>query len=300
MGATNRSFAQGRFGCSIDGKFAGYIKKVAGGTIKGELVKHNLGTTYHQKKHLATISHEPLNIDISMGMGQVFWEWVKASFDKGFVEKTVELQAANFNQEVQAVRVFNDAFIEEFNFPKCDGADKGPGYFSCKIRPRIIRYEKGSGQLTGEENANAKKWLSSNFRFELGDLPCDRVATIDPIYFTQKTVRDEVGAFREPMVEAAALEVSNIKLSISMADVEPWRQWHQSFVIDGKCTDGDELTGSLTFLGPDMTEELMTVSFTHVGIISLEQQAVEANSDKVARFDVELYVEEIHIDAFST
>lgn len=299
MGAGKRSFAQGRFGCQIDGKFAGYIKKVAGGTIAGELVKHNLGTTYHVKKHLATIEHKPLNITISMGMGQVFWEWVKASFDRGFVEKTVELHAANFNQEVQAVRVFNDAFIEEFKFPACDGSSKEAGYFECKIRPRIIRYEKGSGSLSGEENANSKKWLCSNFRFELGDLPCDRVAKIDPISFSQKTVRDEVGAFREPMVEAAALEVSNIKLSISMADLGPWMDWHKSFVIDGVCADGDELNGSLTFFGPDLKEELMSISFNHVGIISLEQQAVEANKEGVARFDVELYVEEIKIDTYT-
>ncbi len=298
MGA-KRSFTAGRFAMGIDGVFAGFIKKVSGGTVKGELVKHNLGTSFYQKKHLATISHEPLNLEMSMGMGKPMWDWVKASFDKGFVQKNCELMAADFNHKVQTVRVFNDAYISEVTVPTCDGSSKEPGYFTVKVDPITIRYEKGSGEIAGEENANSKKWLCSNFKFELGDLPCDRVAKLESFKWTQKIVKDEVGAFREPMKEPAALEVDNLKLSISMADIDPWFEWHKSFVIDGKCADGDELTGSLTFLGPDMQEELATITFKHVGIVSLEQGATEANKEEVARFDVELYVEEIAFEAFT-
>jgi hypothetical protein len=285
----------------VDGKFAGFIKKVSGGTVKGELVKHNLGTSFYQKKHLATIAHEPLTIEVSMGMGQPFWDWVKASFDKGFVQKNCELMAADFNHKVQAVRAFNDAYISEVTVPTCDGSSKEPGYFTVKIDPNTIRYEPGDGsEIKGDENANAKKWLCSNFRFKLGDLPCDRVAKIESFKWTQKIVKDEVGAFREPMKEPASLEVDNLKLSISMADIDKWFEWHRSFVIDGKCTDGDELSGSLELLSPDLKETLCSISFGHVGIISLEQGAVEANKEEVARFNVELYTEEIKIDTYST
>ena len=84
-----------------------------------------------------------------------------------------------------------------------------------------------------------------------------------------------------------------------MADIEPWAEWHKSFVIDGKCTDSDELTGSLTFLGPDLEEELASISLKHVGIISLEQGAVEANKEEIARATVELYVEEVAFDSYA-
>ena len=296
-----RSFSSGRFAMGINGQFAGFIKKVSGGVVKGELVKHNLGTSFYQKKHLATIAHDPLTLEVSMGMGQVFWDWVKASFDQGFVQHNCELLAADFNHNVQAVRVFNEAYIAEVTVPTCDGSSKEPGYFTIKIDPITIRYEKGTGaKITGDENVNSKKWLCSNFKFELGSLPCARVAKIESFKWTQKIVKDEVGAFREPMKEPAALEVDNLKLSISMADIDPWFDWHRSFVIDGKCADGDELTGSLTLLGPDMKEELMTINFEHVGIISLEQGAVEANKEEVARFNVELYTEKIAIQTYTT
>ena len=300
--AGKRSFSAGRFAFGIDGEFAGYIKSVKGGVIKGsDVVKHNLGTSFYQKKHISTITHEALTMEIAMGMGKSMWDWVKASFDKGFVQKTCDLWAADFNHKVQALRVFNDAYIKKVTVPTCDGKDKNPGYFTIEIDPTTIRYEKGDGsEIKGEENANAKKWLCSNFRFELGTLPCDRVAKVDSFNWEQKIVKDEVGMFREAMKEPASLEVSNLKLSISLADLDPWAEWHKTFVIDGKCTDGDELTGSLTFLGPDLEEELATITFKHVGIISLEQQGVEANKEDIARFDVELYVEEVAFEAYNT
>lgn len=296
----DRSFAAGRFAFGIDGEFAGFIKKVSGGTIKGEKVTHNLGTSNIQKKHLATISHEPLDMEISMGMGKNMWDWVKSSFDLGFVQKNCELQACNFNSEVQAVRVFNDAYISEVTIPAMDGSNKDAAYFTIKLDPRTIRYEKGDGsKIKGDENLGSKKWLCSNFRLEVDGLPCERVAKIDSIKWTQKIVKDEVGAFREPMKEPAALECSDIKLTISMADYWPWAEWHKSFVIDGKCDDGSEKTMSLTLLGPDLQEELMVINFEHVGIMALEQAGVEANKEEVARFTVDLYCERILIDSYN-
>ena len=165
---------------------------------------------------------------------------------------------------------------------------------TCKIDPERIRYEKRSGEaLKGNIGSATKKWLCSNWRFELGALPCSRVAKVDSFTWKQSIIKDECGAFREPTKHPAKVEVPNLKLTISSADIEEWRQWHQTFVIDGKCADSDELTGSITFLGPDMKEELAEITLDHVGIISMQQAKQEANKEEVARFEAELYVEKM-------
>ena len=69
--------------------------------------------------------------------------------------------------------------------------------------------------------------------------------------------------------------------------------WHKTFVIDGNASDSEELTGRIVFLGPDLSEELATIDLSHVGIISLETESAEANKEEVARFAVELYVEQM-------
>jgi hypothetical protein len=295
------SYAAGRFAFSVDGQFAGYIKKWSGGVTKGEVATHNLGTSNIQKKHLATITHEPLTIEIGMGMGKPLWDWIKASFDKSFQTKTCALTAADFNYKAMATRVFQDAYIKKVTLPTLEGSNKEAGYFTIEAEPYIIRYEAAGGEdIKGDENANTKKWLCSNFRMEVSGLEdaCKRVSKVESLTWEQKVVKDEVGAFREPTKHAAALTVPNIKLTVSMADIGPWAEWHKSFVIDGKCTDADEKQATLTLLGPDLQEELMTINFNHVGLISLEQDALEANSEKVASFTVEMYCEEMTITSF--
>ncbi len=210
----SRSFAAGHFGFAIDGETAGFIKSVTGATTKMELATHNISTSIYQKKHGATIVHDDATIEISGGMGKPMWEWIKASFDHGFVQKNCELQACDFNYEVKSVRVLQDAYIGEVSIPTLKGDDKNPLYFTVKFVPTTIRYEKGSGKLQGDENLNSKKWLCSNFRVEIDGLPCERVHSFEGAKWTQKTVKDEVGLFREPRKEPASLEVANIKLQI--------------------------------------------------------------------------------------
>lgn len=290
--ANNRSYTAGRFALDIDGQIAGYIKSVSGGNIKGEVAVHQLGADNIQKKHLATITHEPFTVEIGMGMTRGFYDWIRASFDKGYITKNGEMIAANFDYEAQSARVFSDAYISEVTLPALDGSSKEAAYMTIKIDPERIRYEKRTGEkLKGTIGSATKKWLCSNWRFELGGLPCARVAKIDSFTWKQAVIKDEVGAFREATKHPAKVEVPNLKLTISMADIEDWRDWHQSFVIDGKCAESDELTGAITFLGPDLKEPLAEIQLDHVGIISLQGAKSEANTETVARFEVELYVE---------
>jgi hypothetical protein len=140
-----------------------------------------------------------------------------------------------------------------------------------------------------------KRWLSSNFRFELGDLPCDRVARIDSFTLRQVVVEDAGGDRFGPTRRAAGIEFPNLKITFSAADAGPWRDWFQSFVIEGKCSDTDELSGQIRFLVPDLKEELGRIELSHVGIFGLRPATNEANAEGVAAMEAELYVEEMKL-----
>ncbi len=282
---------------SLDGVAAGYIKKVSGGTIKGNVATHDLGVDLYQRKHLATIEYTPITVEVGMGMGKGIYEWIRASFDKGHVTKSGEIHACDFDYKSMAIREFHDAFISKVTIPALDGSNKDAAYMTLELDPERIRYVKGTGsQIQGQIAPKTKAWLNSNFRITLGDLPCARVAKVDSFSWEQKVIKDEVGQFRDASKHAAKVTVPNLKFTISMADYEPWSQWHQSFVIDGICLDADELSGQIEFLSPDLKETLGTIELLHVGIFSLEQEAAEANKETVQRFTVELYVEEMKFE----
>jgi len=292
--AVQRQEAAGQVGIQIDGSNIDFVKSVSGGSIRGEVATQQLSTEIAAKKHLATITYEPLTVEVGMGMSQSFYEWITATWDKGHLTKNVELLALNSDLGVQSSREFPDAFITEVTIPTLDGASKDPAYMTVKIEPSSIRYIKGDGSKVGAKSeSSTQKWLSSNFRVELGDLPVSRVAKIESFTWKQAIVQDQVGSFRERTKAPANIVVPNLRLTISMADIDPWMDWHKSFVIDGKASDADELAGSITFLGPDLVAELATIELSHVGIISLETESSAANKEAVARFTVELYVEKM-------
>ena len=117
MGNT-RSFTGGRFALVLDGsQNLGFVKSVKGGTIKGEVATHDLGPANVQKKHLATITHEPFIIEVGMGMAKGFYDWIRASFDKGHVTKTGEFIACDFDYKAMSSREFVDCHIAEVTIP---------------------------------------------------------------------------------------------------------------------------------------------------------------------------------------
>lgn len=89
---------------------------------------------------------------------------------------------------------------------------------------------------------------SSNFRFELGDLPCSRVTKIGSFSMKQKIIKRRTRMARTPGRVTVKAEIPNIKLTIVTQDVHAWADWHKSFVIDGKCTDSREMRGAISSL----------------------------------------------------
>lgn len=293
--AKTRSYTGGRFALNVDGLgMLGFVKKFSGGTIKGELATHNLGPPNIQKKHIVSIIYEPITVEVGMGMSAGFYEWIRATFDRGYVTKSGEIHACDFDYKSISVREFLAAQISEVTIPALDGSSKEPANMIVKFEPERIRYRKGDGsRIQGKIVPAAKKWLCSNFRFTLGNLPCSRVTKIDSFTWKLGVIKDELGQFRVPTKHPAKVEVPNLKLTISMADVEPWQDWHRSFVIEGQHAEGDELTGAITFLAPDLKNELAEIELLNVGIISLQEFGQESTKDEVARFTVELYVEKM-------
>lgn len=240
-----RSYASGRFAFGIDGQFAGYIRSGQGGGLDVD------GTR--------TIPHEPLTVEVGMGMGRGLFEWIKASWDHGVTPRDLHIKAGDARHRVTTERRLDGALIRKVTVPALDGSSKEPGYFTIEIDPQTIRYAAPKGKIRAEEEPANKKWLPSNFRLEIDGLPCERVSKIDSFTWEQKVVRDEVGKFREPKTGP---KISDLTLTVGMADLDAWRRW--------KSTGGDEKNGSLTFLGPDRTAELMTIGFDHLSIVSIE------------------------------
>jgi len=305
-----QSYNAGRFAFVLDGENMGFVKSVKGGIIKGEVAAHQSDPSNPQKKHIATITHEDITLEVGMDMGRGLHEWIQESIYTGHVTKSGEIISADFDGKAQRVMEFYDAHITEVTLPVLDDSSKDPAYLMVKIEPERLRHEKElvSHEFSlGERDSEiSNKWLTSNFRFKMGDLPTSRVSKINAFTIKQTVVEDDIGTAQEPTKQPGKLEIPNLTVYICLSDTEidPWLDWYRSSIINGKTAIPNELEGSIVFLGldTDKGKELARIELEleHVRVVSLELTKQEGNEEDVSRLKVEMYVEEVKFNIDSS
>jgi T4-like virus tail tube protein gp19 len=290
--AAQRTDTAGRFMLDITGVNVGFVKRFSGFAMEADIVSNVLGPANVQKKHVANVRWTPAKATIGIGMGKEMYQWIKAAFDKGYETRNGSFVAADFNYKEKSRLNFQNALITSVTFPKLDGSSKDAAYFDVEFEAEQVRWEKGGGEdIKGKVGAKQRAWLCSNFRIEMGSLPCSRVATVDSFTWKCAVAADQVGIFREPTKHPAKVTVPDIKLSISMADYQPWAEAAKKWFVDGFHEEKDEMTGRIVFLGPDMKTEIGSIDLLNLGFKKFSPNDMEANVEKIARFDVELYCE---------
>jgi hypothetical protein len=284
----------GHFVLDINGENAGFVKKFSGFAMEADIVSNDLGPDNVQKKHVANFRWTPGKAAIGIGMGKECYQWIKAAFDKGGATKSGSLIAADFNYQAISVQAFRDALVTSLTVPKLDGSSKEAAYFDLEFEVEQVRWSTGGGEdIRGKVGPKPKPWLCSNFRFEMGGLPCNRVASVDTFTWKCAVASDQVGTVRVPTKHPAKVTVPDIKVSISMADYQAWAEAAKKWFVDGQHLEENEMQGRIVFLEPGMKEEIGSIDLIHCGFKKFSQGDFEATGESIARFNVELYVEKM-------
>ncbi len=290
--ADQRTYTGGRFSLDIDGFNVGFLKKFSGLSMEADIVANDLGPANEQRKHVSNIKWTPGKATVGMGMGKGMYDWIKASFDNGYQTKNGTFTSGDFNYKAQSQLTFFNGLITGVTVPKLSGDSKDAAYFDIEWECEQVRWAKGDGSdIRSQIGVKQKSWLCSNFRIEIGSLPCSRVASVDSFTWKCAVAADQIGIFREPTKHPAKVTVPDLKLAISYADHDAWAQAARKWFVDGHHLDSDEMNGRIVFLGPDMKTEIGAIDLGHVGFKKFSDDDAEANSEKIKRFNVELYVE---------
>jgi hypothetical protein len=295
--AERATYTGGNFNLDINGFNAGYLKKVSGMGMVADIAENKLGPDNVVKKHVAKIKWEPAKIEVGIGMGAELYKWIKAAFDKQFIYKDGTLSIGDFNHKSTARKSFFRALITEVTIPKLDGGDKNPAYFTVGFQPETVRMEPGdNNDIRAPIGPAQKAWLCSNFRVEIGSLPCNRVSSVDSFTLKCSTAFDDIGIFRESTLHPAAVAVPDIKVTWSYADHDELEKHAKKWFVDGNHLEGDEMTGRIVFLGPNMKDELGEIVMENMGWKSFKDDDAEGGSDKIKRCTGEFYVERMRFN----
>lgn len=267
------------------------VRSVSGGEPYGELVSAQGGPDGATKKHIGSVKYSSIVAEVG---ADDLREWISQAWAGKQNPKNGAVSTADVNYKSTSERQFMNALITETTIPALDGASKDAGYLTVRLTPAAVVLRKGAGaDVRGTVGPKQKTWMRSNFRFELGDLPTSRVARIDSFTVRSPAMSMATGELRT-VQSVAAVQFPNLRLSISQADLQPWADWAESFIVQGQNGDNAEKSGAVVFLSPNMKDEIGRITLSNCGILSLTQPGAEA--EKIARFEVELYCEKMTME----
>jgi hypothetical protein len=267
------------------------LDEIDGGHIRGEVVSVLTGgASQPASKSIGSLRLEPFKVRVGGPVAAPVAEWIRACADLKPVRKNGSIAAVGADLTIKSQRQFRDALIEEITFPALDASSKDAIALTISFQAGDISYTPGNNAIAAASSVKLKRWISSNFRFRLGDLPCNRVSRVDSFTITQRFSESVQGSERIPTKQAATVDFPNLKVTFSATDAAAWQQWFNDFVVKAS---GKELQGSLEFLGPDLAEVIGRIELSQVGIFALYDEKASAGSETVARCVAELYVEKM-------
>jgi hypothetical protein len=290
-----RTYTAGRFLLALDGVACGFVKGVEGGAIAAEVVKEAIGSTYYAQKHLGAIRFEELTLGIDLSLDQRVYQWLADTLAGKFVRRDGSIVALDNQLKPVSEREFVRSLLSEVTFPALDASSKEPAYLTIKLAPELTRSKAGSGASGKGVSTKAKAWQSQNFKLEIDELDCTKVAKVDSFTITQKVATDQIGDARGRRKQPASLEVSNLRITLAESSAKTWTSWFDAFVIKGNNSPEHERNGKLSFLAADRKTVLGEVSFFNLGIFRLEPEPRSAGVEQVARVHADLYCERMEL-----
>lgn len=284
--------AGGHYALDVDGTPVESLKSISGLDMLADIAVEAAAPGAAPGKHVANVSWTPGKAAIGIGMGKGMYEWLKRSFDQGGSTAGGTLATADFNFKKRSELTFDDALLTSITLPRLDGASKEAGAFDIEFQPERVRVAKGDGSdIRATLGTRQQPWLCANFRFELGSLPCARVASIES--FTWRCTPAAGPVFQPPA--RPTITVPDLRVAISAADYDAWAQAAQRWFIDGHHLESDEMSGLITLLTPDLQTPLGAITLDNVGFKRFSQLPPAGGGDALYRFTVDLYVERMSL-----
>ncbi len=277
----------------LDGVVVAQLSSAAGGDAEGIVVSEPSPNPPTIKKHIADVKYNEITMQLELPARESLLDWIKGFMEGSTLRKNGAIISCDFNYIERTKREFTEALITEVSFPKLDSSSKDAAYITVTMLPNFTIEKKGSGgKITAPPR---KKWLAANFRLEIDKIDTTRVRKIDALTIKQKVVENPVGEQHNVIRVPGTLEYPNLVVYVPEMSAQSFKDWHQSFVIEGNNGDEKELSGSLEYLTPSGVP-LFDIPFHGLGIFRFKQDDQEAQADNIRRVRAEIYTENMRFN----
>jgi hypothetical protein len=277
------------------------VQSFEGGNMVAELASHKAGARPTSRRSTSPPRKwGPVKVKTGAGMSKGLYEWMQSAFDMGVLYKNGAITVVRLQLQGPAPHGHAlNMLMTKVTMPTLDafGVARSRRTSTSRCMPEQIRWIKEGGtDVRRRPSARSRRRGTPPTSASSIGRPAvrPRVAKIEGLSWECKVTHDMVGEHRENTIHPTATTISDFTLTISQADLEAWAQKAKSWFVDGNCLEGDEMTGMITLLGPDMKKELATIELLNVGFKEFEANPkLEAQTESVARFKVKCYAEQV-------
>jgi hypothetical protein len=262
-----------QFLLEVDGTPVRSLTSFRGLDVEAEIASRGTGPHNMPKKHVAGIRWTPGVASFGGGMGKGMHGWIAETLDRGSAVRGGSVAVAGPDGAATFSVAFSGGRLTSVTLPALDGASKEPAAMAVEFVARNVTWGKGAVAAVQPADRSTE-WLQSNFRVELGDLPCNRVARVDALTWT--------------CAADGTVTVPDLRLVISRADLGPWEEAARRWFIDHEYRDKHEMSGRISLLAANAKDVLADIEFGNVGLRRFSHDEVGGGA-----FAVVLYAEKI-------
>jgi hypothetical protein len=294
-----RGYTAGWFALELDNNSVpvGFCTQIDGAQFRSEAIKNYTGKEMYVAQYTGKPKYEDITIGIGMPNSYRLFSWVKSSLENRPERHSGALVCYdNFASKLErSRRVFEQALISEITFPGLDAANNQPANITLKIAPELLRYERGGSRLNvqqaRDEDVKQKRWSCSNFGLKVDGFwgeGARRNAKIESFTVKQSILDNPAGNRLETYRDAGRIEYPNIVVTFDEPQMNTWYKWYRESTIDRRIS---RRTGAMTWLTPDLRQELMRLNLSGISLLNLEVERYEAGKTEMARAKATFCVE---------
>ncbi|MEZ4401718.1 MAG: hypothetical protein R3B06_16950 [Kofleriaceae bacterium] len=286
------SHAAANYAIEIDGKTAGWVKSVGLPKIELEKVESKVGSFVHTAKSGGNYKHSGFDTSYSISETNKVIDWIMSLPRKSVLTTDGAIRQANHNFDAVRRVDWTIGNITEVKLPKLTAAEgKNPFMVDFKWEAETVEWSKDSGKITAEQGTKHKAWNAANWAADglVGEV--EWITEIELPAITAKLGKESYGTQRLPALHYASIDIADIKFKISARSRDSHLDYVKKVIKDGKLSANEYLDLSITMKDPSLTQDLGVLSFLGCGLISYEEDKLEANQDKVATFTLGFSVE---------
>ena len=271
-----------------------FLRKASGGNVNGRVIAFASGGDPFAEKQLDGTENDDLQVEFGMAMSSSLFDWIAGSWGPNPPSRDGALLGCDSQYTIRSERGFDGALIAETSFPVLDAASKATGYLGVRLTPRSVLpvMNPAGTKLNMGPGVKQKLWLTSNFRLDIDGINTSKVSRIAP--FAVRRTIETVMSGGTTTLQAGMIQFPSLRITISTVGADSWVDWYEDFVLNGNNGPAAERDGSISFLAPNLSDELARVDLKGLGIYRLTMDKDEdAPPDQIARLTAHVYCEQM-------